>query len=90
MNLNEEFPEHFKLQQVQNDCILLTKFMTWLNEKKLSICLLDSGNSQFYRVEEAYPNEIISDFLEIDLEKIDLEKEKMIKKLEEMGESDDL
>jgi hypothetical protein len=75
-----DFPEHEKLQNKSSNCELLSRFVKWLDDNKYYICQKDSDF--FFMTYKPYIN-LVSEFLGIDLNKIEDEKELMIKLIKE-------
>jgi hypothetical protein len=78
----QQYPEHEKLKVVQDQSQQIGNFLDWLSENQLTICNLTSG-----RIEDQYlptrrnQEELLADYFDIDLQKIESEKRKMLKEL---------
>lgn len=93
---SEEYPEHEKLHAVVEESQVCGEFLEWLqSEKGFSICrhvtdeerdARDSGGFWEWNGQELVPapfvlHELLAEFFEIDLEKLEEEKLQMLKVL---------
>lgn len=76
--MNEgEYPEHDKLQLIADKSQAIGEFLEWLQEEKqLVIC--QSADEHYYP-HFVRKEELLADFFEIDLKKLDDEKRAMLK-----------
>jgi len=81
-----EYPEHEKMMAVKQESNTIGNFLDWLyHEKKYSICYWEEseGNGVSYMPERYYSirqsfNDLLADFFDIDLKKVEEEKDVML------------
>jgi hypothetical protein len=79
-----EYPEHDKLSAIKDKSQAIYEFLSWVDEKH-GVMLADDGHGQmypvYYGVDNATVKEWLAEFFEIDLDKIEAEKNFMIDQL---------
>jgi len=78
-----EYPEHEKVRKVQDKSQIIGEFLYWLNSTKgLSICRLGLHGRREEFLPICYPTtDLLGEFFEIDMKKLEKEKLKMLDSL---------
>lgn len=73
-----DYPEHEKLQKITLQSQACGEFLDWLqSEKGVTLCTYNKSYEQFYPLRVSI-TEVLGEFFEIDLEKIEQEKRAML------------
>lgn len=91
MSSETDYPEHEKLKKVKHTSQAIGEFLEWLSTQGLTVCETyrnpDSLRDGEYFPATSSTNALLARFFEIDLEKIEKEKQAM---LEEMRKANGL
>lgn len=89
MNTDNKYTEHEKLKSVQQESQFLGEFLDWMGENGYFICKQEEAenySNHFITVQQHKSIEQwLSMFLNIDLKKIEVEKQQMLKEIREMN-----
>lgn len=88
-NTVADYPEHDKLRAVRDESQAIGQFLEWLGENGLVICSFE----EYKRTGEYIPDgrsiqQILADYFEIDLNKLDDEKRAMLNELRKANGDD--
>lgn len=82
--MSNQYPEHEKLQKIQDQSQMIGDFLSWLQEEKgLSLC---SYQGEKHKIDlwcptDANTSKLLADYFEIDEKKLEEEKQKMLQEL---------
>ena len=93
ISISAEYPEHQKLQKIQDKSQSIGEFLEWLGESGFTVCRWVDGYKDDmgeWVPSGYYPNKrsterLLADFFDIDLKKIEEEKQKMLKELRKVN-----
>jgi hypothetical protein len=72
-----EYPEHEKLKKIQDKSQAIGTFLEWLGfEKEIHLCTYGEGD-RLYPIPKR-KEELLAEFFEIDLAKLEAEKQQML------------
>lgn len=71
------FPEHDKMSKVQGESQTIGQFLEWLQDHDIALCLWDDPRSEYVSFRDSI-EKILASYFEIDLAKIEAEKQKML------------
>lgn len=79
MKQDNKYPELDKIKDVQDTSHVIGQFLDWLSEKALFICdLKESGWGDTYKPIMKGTEKLIADYLDIDLDKAEKERVKIL------------
>ena len=80
-----ETPECDKMLAVQNESLILSEFVDWLNSKGYAICKVEETpgypKEQWIPFRKSY-EELLADYFGVDLKKAEQEKQAILKSLQ--------
>ena len=86
----EQYPEHEKLKKVQPFTQRCGEFIDWLrDDKKISLVKFDEEEKVYYYI-HILTDKLLAEFFEIDQNKIEAEKQAMLKLTREMNKNPNL
>ncbi len=76
--MSDRYPEHLKLHAVRDKSQSIGEFVDWLDtEKGISLCRREGDDLDFQRVFTS-TTDLLAEFFEIDLKKLEIEKDDML------------
>lgn len=79
--MSSKYPEHEKLRAVEKERLIISEFLEFLEYRDLSIGCLESGpikGSDIPRYKHFRPEDLMAEFFEIDLKRLEEEKRDML------------
>lgn len=73
-----EYPEHEKQSKILGKSAIIGEFLEWLDEHEMVIAGYD--RDEYYRINKSII-ELLAEYFEIDLKKIELEKRQMLEEI---------
>lgn len=75
-------PEHAKLHAIKDQSQKLGEFIEWLHEQGMEICVCEQydHNHEYFPIYKSI-EQLLADYFEIDLDKLEEEKRSMIEQL---------
>lgn len=80
-----KYPEHQKLKAVKDESQALGEFLDWLKQKEITLCQYSRADLEYLPVIQR-TDQVLADYFEIDLDKIEQEKQTMVKALHALAE----
>lgn len=80
---NSEYPEHDKLHAIKDQSQKLGEFIEWLHGQGMEICFCehyDNSNHEYFPIYKTI-EQLLANYFEIDLNKLEEEKRSMIEQL---------
>jgi len=82
-----EYPEHEKMKTVQENSQIIGEFLEWLSSKNLSLCKWQDGvTGEGYYAYHFSIEELLAEFFNIDLKKVEEEKKSMLESIRRSSE----
>jgi len=81
MKKQNVYEEHEKLKSVKNESEIIGQFLEWQKTKDRDLCTFDSKFDEFTPVFHGSIEKILGEYFEIDLNKLEKEKQQMIEGL---------
>lgn len=79
-----KYPEHQKLRAVKDESQSIGMFIEWLRSTNREICRMRFG-SEYFPIDRSI-EKLLAEYFEIDLDKIEDEKDQMVDELRAMNE----
>lgn len=74
-----KYPEHQKLKAIQGKSQSICEFVEWLSEKNIQLAVLEESGDYSPPVRNL--TSLVAEFFDIDMKKIDAEKDAMIEEI---------
>lgn len=75
-----QYPEHEKLEKISDKSQACGEFLDWLSSEGISLCSWHERDEQYYQDPRTI-TDLLADYFDIDLDKIENEKRDMLGRL---------
>lgn len=81
MKKQNVYEEHEKLKSVKNESEIIGQFLEWQKTKDRDLCIFNSNYDNYVSLFYGSIEKILAEYFEIDLKKLEQEKQQMIEEL---------